>query len=110
MMQSDQAPGARRTERLHVAIIMDGNGRWATARGLPRVAGHRAGADAVRQVVEAAPALGVGVLTLFAFSSDNWHRPRGEDFARSDLEAAINDFLRRERRFGRVPAAATGDL
>jgi undecaprenyl diphosphate synthase len=63
---------------LHVAIIMDGNGRWATARGLPRVAGHRAGADAVRRTVEAAPALGIGTLTLYAFSSDNWKRPPRE--------------------------------
>ena len=60
---------------MHVAIIMDGNGRWATARGLPRAAGHRAGADAVRRVVRAAPALGVRALTLYAFSADNWNRP-----------------------------------
>jgi undecaprenyl diphosphate synthase len=57
---------------------MDGNGRWATARGLPRTAGHRAGADAVRRVVEAAPQLGIATLTLFAFSSDNWKRPTRE--------------------------------
>ena len=63
---------------LHVGIIMDGNGRWATARGLPRPAGHRAGVDAVRRVVEAAPEAGVGVLTLFAFSADNWRRPATE--------------------------------
>lgn len=63
---------------LHVAIIMDGNGRWATTRGLPRVAGHRAGADSVRRVVEAAPGLGVSVLTLYAFSADNWRRPARE--------------------------------
>ena len=62
----------------HVAIILDGNGRWATARGLPRTAGHRAGADAVRRVVERAPSLGVETLTLFAFSSDNWKRPTRE--------------------------------
>ena len=63
---------------LHSGIIMDGNGRWALARGLPRIAGHRAGADAVRRVVEAAPDLGIGILTLFAFSSDNWRRPPEE--------------------------------
>ena len=63
---------------IHVAIIMDGNGRWATARGLPRLAGHRAGADAVRRTVEAAIDLGIGALTLYAFSSDNWKRPRAE--------------------------------
>ncbi|HEV7587892.1 MAG TPA: di-trans,poly-cis-decaprenylcistransferase [Longimicrobium sp.] len=63
---------------MHLALIMDGNGRWANARGLPRVAGHRAGAKAVRRVVEAAPGLGVGTLTLYAFSSDNWQRPPRE--------------------------------
>ncbi len=57
---------------------MDGNGRWARARGLPRVAGHRAGADAVRRVVESAPGAGIGVLTLYSFSSDNWQRPPAE--------------------------------
>lgn len=60
---------------LHVGIIMDGNGRWATRQGLSRGAGHRAGADVVRRVVEAAPAAGIGTLTLFAFSADNWRRP-----------------------------------
>src|SRR5258708_24607807 len=63
---------------LHVAIIMDGNGRWATERNLPRVAGHRAGARTVRRVVEAAPDMGIGVLTLYAFSEDNWSRPPRE--------------------------------
>ena len=62
----------------HVALIMDGNGRWAMARGLSRTAGHRAGVEAVRRVVEAALSLGVGVLTLYAFSSDNWRRPPAE--------------------------------
>ncbi|HEX9936072.1 MAG TPA: di-trans,poly-cis-decaprenylcistransferase [Longimicrobium sp.] len=70
--------GAGRREGLHVAVIMDGNGRWANARGLPRVAGHRQGAKAVRRVVEAAPDLGIGTLTLYAFSSDNWQRPPRE--------------------------------
>jgi undecaprenyl diphosphate synthase len=60
---------------LHIGIIMDGNGRWATGRGLPRILGHRAGVEAARRVVEAAPDAGVGILTLFAFSSDNWRRP-----------------------------------
>ena len=59
----------------HVAIIMDGNGRWAKARGLPRVAGHRRGADAVRRVIRGAGELGIPVLTLFAFSTENWTRP-----------------------------------
>src|SRR4051812_23591432 len=62
----------------HVAIIMDGNGRWATRRGLPRSAGHQAGVRAARRVTQAAPDLGVTTLTLFAFSSDNWRRPRAE--------------------------------
>jgi undecaprenyl diphosphate synthase len=60
---------------LHIAIIMDGNGRWATARGLPRAAGHQQGAEALRRIVEAAPACGVEILTVYAFSSDNWKRP-----------------------------------
>src|SRR5262249_6289643 len=63
---------------LHVAIIMDGNGRWAAARGLPRTAGHRQGARAVQRVVEAALGFGIGTLTLFAFSADNWKRPPSE--------------------------------
>jgi undecaprenyl diphosphate synthase len=63
---------------MHIAIIMDGNGRWATERNLPRHAGHRAGARAVEAVVRAAAQRGVGTLTLYAFSSDNWHRPRPE--------------------------------
>ncbi|NWG24120.1 MAG: di-trans,poly-cis-decaprenylcistransferase [Pseudorhodoplanes sp.] len=65
-------------EPLHVAIIMDGNGRWATRRGMQRAAGHRAGMEAVRRVVDAAPDLGVTTLSLFAFSSDNWRRPQAE--------------------------------
>ncbi|MGH9558603.1 MAG: di-trans,poly-cis-decaprenylcistransferase [Bryobacteraceae bacterium] len=73
-IQSDAAPG----EGLHVGIIMDGNGRWAAARGLPRMAGHRAGAGAVRRAIEAAPSLGISTLTLYAFSADNWRRPARE--------------------------------
>ena len=65
-------------KELHVAIIMDGNGRWAKRRGLPRVAGHRAGVATVRRVVEHAPDLGIRWLTLYAFSSDNWNRPADE--------------------------------
>jgi len=63
---------------IHAAIIMDGSGRWAKARGLPRSEGHRAGVDAVRRVVRAAPDLGIGTLTLHSFSSDNWQRPADE--------------------------------
>lgn len=74
----------------HVAIIMDGNGRWAEARGLPRVAGHRAGMKAVREVTVAADDLGIRVLTLYAFSTENWKRPRDEvDF----LMALPQEFL-----------------
>ncbi|MFL6209636.1 MAG: di-trans,poly-cis-decaprenylcistransferase [Pyrinomonadaceae bacterium] len=67
-----------RSVGLHVAIIMDGHGRWATARGLARTAGHRAGAQTVRRVVEAAPNSGIDILTLYAFSADNWRRPARE--------------------------------
>src|ERR1700680_2247657 len=62
----------------HIAIIMDGNGRWAAQRHLPRVEGHRAGIDSVRDVVETSARLGIGVLTLYAFSVENWKRPRTE--------------------------------
>src|SRR5262245_15288811 len=77
----------------HVAIIMDGNGRWATRRGLPRIAGHRAGVETVRRIVEAAPGLGITKLTLFAFSSDNWRRPAEEVSA---LMGLLKTYLRRE--------------
>jgi undecaprenyl diphosphate synthase len=69
---------ARLREKLHVGIIMDGNGRWATRRGLSRLRGHEAGVEAIRRIVEAAPDQGVGTLTLYAFSTDNWRRPRVE--------------------------------
>ena len=77
----------------HVAIIMDGNGRWADQRGLPRVAGHRAGAEAVRKTLRAAAECGVGTLTLYAFSSENWRRPEGEI---SDLKGLLGYYLERE--------------
>jgi undecaprenyl diphosphate synthase len=80
---------------LHVAIIMDGNGRWATARGLPRVAGHREGAKAVRRTIEAAVNQGVRYLTLFAFSSENWRRPAEEV---ADLTFLMKHYLRSELR------------
>src|SRR6202021_4057776 len=75
----------------HIAIIMDGNGRWAAARGLPRVAGHSEGAKAVRRTIEAAVAQGVRYLTLFAFSSENWRRPAAEV---ADLAFLIRVYLR----------------
>jgi undecaprenyl diphosphate synthase len=80
-------------ENLHVAIIKDGNGRWATARGLPRTAGHRAGVETVQRICEAAPALGVGTLTLFAFSADNWRRLQAEVGA---LMGLLRHYLRTE--------------
>ncbi|RMF39671.1 MAG: isoprenyl transferase [Alphaproteobacteria bacterium] len=77
----------------HVAIIMDGNGRWAARRGLPRLNGHKAGADAVRAVVESCPDLGIRYLTLFAFSTENWRRPREEV---SGLMTLFRRYLRKE--------------
>src|SRR5213592_71232 len=71
-------PAPDHAPRLHVAIISDGNGRWAVARGLPRSAGHRAGAETARRVIEAAPRMGIHTLTLFALSSANWKRPPAE--------------------------------
>jgi undecaprenyl diphosphate synthase len=84
----DRLPSERALPR-HVAIIMDGNGRWASARGLPRVAGHRRGAEAVRETVRAAAEIGLEYLTLFSFSSENWKRP----------EAEVRDLMRLLRRY-----------
>ena len=103
MMQSnvDQRAGGR--SACHVAIIMDGNGRWATRLSLPRSAGHRAGVKTVRRVVEAAPDLGITMLTLFAFSSDNWRRPDPEvrtlmsllrHYLRADVRELIDNGVR----------------
>jgi undecaprenyl diphosphate synthase len=80
---------------LHVAIIMDGNGRWATGRGLPRIAGHSAGAETLRRIVETAPDCGIAVLTVYAFSSDNWKRPQPEVDA---LMALLGCYLSSETR------------
>src|SRR5437773_7363492 len=77
----------------HIAIIMDGNGRWARKRGLPRVAGHRAGIGAVREVVEGSAELGISVLTLYAFSVENWKRPRTEV---STLMQLLKEYLNKE--------------
>ncbi|HEV7417242.1 MAG TPA: isoprenyl transferase [Tianweitania sediminis] len=90
-----RAEGARKqavTPR-HVAIIMDGNGRWAEARGLPRVFGHRAGVEALRQAVQNAGDLGIEWLTVYAFSSENWSRPPAEV---SDLMGLLKLFIRRD--------------
>jgi undecaprenyl diphosphate synthase len=78
----------------HVAIIMDGNGRWAKARGVPRLLGHRAGRESVREVVRGCAALGVEVLTLYTFSVENWNRPQREITA---LMAMLRQTLRAER-------------
>ena len=85
--------GSPRPTPKHVAIIMDGNGRWAEQRGLPRAAGHRAGAEAVRRALQAAADQGVEVLTLYAFSSENWRRSEEEI---SDLTALMRFYLERE--------------
>ena len=81
------------TTPAHVAIIMDGNGRWAKARGLPRVAGHPAGVEALRQPVRAAADQGISWLTVYAFSSENWSRPKSEV---SDLMGLLRIFIRRD--------------
>ena len=85
--------------KIHAAIIMDGNGRWAAARGLPRIAGHKAGVQALRRSLEAAPGLGIGCLTVYAFSSDNWKRPPSEVSAlmgmlRAYLETEVDECVR----------------
>jgi undecaprenyl diphosphate synthase len=77
----------------HVAVIMDGNGRWAKKRGLSRIEGHRAGSDSVREVVEASARLGIKVLTLYAFSKENWKRPRREV---SELWSLLRDYLKKD--------------
>lgn len=84
----------KNSDALHAAVIMDGNGRWATARGLPRVAGHRAGVEALRRTVESAADLGIGTLSVYAFSSDNWRRPSTEVSA---LMKLFHTYLRREQ-------------
>jgi len=77
----------------HIAIIMDGNGRWAGSRGMPRVAGHRAGIDAVRETVEGSAELGISVLTLYAFSVENWKRPQAEV---TTLMSLLKEYLNKE--------------
>ncbi|MBT6828262.1 MAG: di-trans,poly-cis-decaprenylcistransferase, partial [Rhodospirillaceae bacterium] len=77
----------------HVAIIMDGNGRWARARGLPRIAGHKQGAEAVRSTVRSCKDIGISYLTIYAFSSENWKRPASEV---DDLMGLLRLYIRRE--------------
>ncbi|MBV8538881.1 MAG: isoprenyl transferase [Alphaproteobacteria bacterium] len=91
--QSQPVPAGTGRPPAHVAIIMDGNGRWARARGLPRVAGHKRGADAVRRTIRAAAELGIRYLTLFGFSSENWKRPADEV---NDLMGLLRHYLRAE--------------
>ena len=86
-------PGGIEPPPTHVAVIMDGNGRWAAARHLPRIAGHREGARAVRRTIEAAIAQGVQWLTIYAFSSENWRRPADEVL---DLTGLLRSYLRTE--------------
>src|ERR1700748_1218457 len=86
-------PAAPAAVPAHVAIIMDGNGRWAAARRLPKIAGHREGARAVRRTIEAAIQQGVGWLTIYAFSSENWRRPAGEVL---DLTGLLRQYLKSE--------------
>ncbi len=86
-------PAVPRPLPRHIAIIMDGNGRWAQARGLPRIAGHRRGGEAVRRTVAAAREFGIPYLTLFGFSSENWRRPPSEI---DDLMALLRHYLRGE--------------
>ncbi len=83
----------RAKDPLHVSIIMDGNGRWAKAKHLPRCSGHKAGVETIWRVIEAAPVLGIGTLTLYAFSSDNWRRPRPEVQALMEL---LKNYLEHE--------------
>ena len=94
----------------HVAIIMDGNGRWAEARGLPRVAGHREGSEAVRAVTRAARRVGIEALTLYAFSSENWARPEEEVGALMQLLAEFLESERGEMMQNGIRLGAIGDL
>lgn len=86
-------PGEKVSVPRHLAVIMDGNGRWARARGLPRLEGHRAGAEAVREITTACAELGVGYLTLYTFSAENWRRPRAET---SGLMRYLRHYLKAE--------------
>jgi len=91
-------------KNFHVAIIMDGNGRWATRQGKPRFYGHQTGAEQLREIVEAAPGFNINILTVYAFSSDNWHRPKYEvnflmDLFKSYLKSEVSKFQENGIRF-----------
>jgi undecaprenyl diphosphate synthase len=90
---SGSGPGGAASPPRHVAIIMDGNGRWASSRGLPRVEGHRRGVEALRRTVRAAIEIGIGYLTIFSFSSENWSRPEQEV---SELFGLLRRFIRHD--------------
>lgn len=112
MAGKSESPGRRDPERLpaHVAFIMDGNGRWATARGKPRASGHRAGAETVRRITTAAREWGIPYITLYAFSTENWNRPKAEVSA---LMRLLGMFLRHESvslRKNGIRLNAIGDL
>ena len=94
----------------HVAIIMDGNGRWAEQRGLPRHAGHKAGMKSVREAIEGAVDAGIGTLTLFAFSTENWQRPRAEIVALMGLLRLYAEKEKRELKQKGVEVRVLGDL
>src|SRR5512143_442681 len=94
----------------HVAIIMDGNGRWAEQRGLPRVAGHREGSEAVRAVTRTARRIGLPALTLYAFSAENWARPEEEVGALMELLAEFLESERAEMMENRIRLNAIGEL
>ncbi|MEX0856358.1 MAG: polyprenyl diphosphate synthase [Gemmatimonadota bacterium] len=94
----------------HVAVIMDGNGRWAADRGLPRIAGHHSGMNVVRETIEASIEVGVEILTLFAFSTENWHRPEEEVHALMTLLKVYADKEREELRESGVEVHVLGDL
>lgn len=93
MLQAEITDEAKREVPYHIAIIMDGNGRWAKSRGLPRAVGHKKGADAVRSAVEGSLECGVKILTLYAFSSENWSRPEDEV---SDLMGLLRLYIKKE--------------
>jgi undecaprenyl diphosphate synthase len=121
MSPASHAPADRATVPQHVAIIMDGNGRWAKQRGFPRVEGHRRGVEAVRTVTFAARDLGVRMLTLYAFSAENWSRPKDEVgalmgllelYLKRELQTFVRDRVRL-RTIGRIeelPAGVRGHL
>jgi undecaprenyl diphosphate synthase len=116
MSSASQAPADRANIPHHVAIIMDGNGRWAKKRGLPRIEGHRRGVEAVRTATYAARDLGVKMLTLYAFSAENWNRPKDEVgalmgllelYLKKELETFVRDKVRL-RTIGRIEGLPAG--